>query len=217
MVSTLEPINTTISFFNETKQKILVLLKREGMIDLSTLSEKLRISKMGVLNHIGKLEEYGLVERIQKKEGVGRPKLYLALTEDANHIFPTGYQSLVQYLLDTISKQLGRTAVYDTVKQMLMDQYEPLKPYFKDKSLREKIEQLVNIKKNEGNLIELEVLNDNNADVIQYNCPYAEIAEKYHEVCKAEIDALKFMLDENVVLTAKSLNNGGYCKYHIGI
>ena len=41
-----------LTSFSSTKRQILVILKREGEIDLTNLSKELRITKMGVLNHI---------------------------------------------------------------------------------------------------------------------------------------------------------------------
>ena len=80
-----------ISSFSSTKRQILVILKREGEIDLANLSKELGITKMGVLNHIKNLEEMEIIDRFEKRGGVGRPRLAIRLSPNSSDIFPKAY------------------------------------------------------------------------------------------------------------------------------
>ena len=73
-----------ITSFGSTKRQILILLKREGEMDLGSLAEELKITKMGVLNHIKELETLEIIERYNKREGVGRPRLAIRLSKNAS-------------------------------------------------------------------------------------------------------------------------------------
>ncbi len=80
--------------FGSTKREILLILKREGQIDLQTLAQHLGISKMAVHKHAQELEERGLIERIPVRGTAGRPRLALRLAPSATSLFPRAYAGI---------------------------------------------------------------------------------------------------------------------------
>src|SRR2546426_12446876 len=77
--------------FGSTKREILLILKREGQIDLQTLAQHLGISKMAVHKHAQELEERGLIERITVRGTAGPPRLAFRLAPHRTSPFPRAH------------------------------------------------------------------------------------------------------------------------------
>ena len=58
---------------NPTREKILLLLKKNGPQSIENLSQELRITSMGIRQHLLSLERKGLIDYVAKRQGIGRP------------------------------------------------------------------------------------------------------------------------------------------------
>src|SRR3989442_14603757 len=74
--------------FGSTKREILLILKREGQIDLQTLAQHLGISKMAAHKHGREFEEEDLIQRIPGRGRAGPPRLDLGPAPTATSHFP---------------------------------------------------------------------------------------------------------------------------------
>jgi predicted ArsR family transcriptional regulator len=61
--------------FGEPKKKLLYYLKVMQQVGLAELAERMKISRMAVHKHLTVLQNRGLVETIEMRNGVGRPKM----------------------------------------------------------------------------------------------------------------------------------------------
>src|SRR2546427_10012800 len=111
--------------FGSTKREILLILKREGQIDLQTLAQHLGISKMAVHKHAKELEERGLIERIPVRGTTGRPRLALRLAPTATSLFPRDYAGVTCAALAYIEEKLRRKAREAALRRKQADTVPP--------------------------------------------------------------------------------------------
>ena len=67
--------------FNEPKKKLLYYLKVMQQADLEELANAMKISRMGVHKHLATLQQRGLVESIELRGKVGRPRMILSINK----------------------------------------------------------------------------------------------------------------------------------------
>jgi predicted ArsR family transcriptional regulator len=205
-----------VTSFSSTKRQILIILKREGEIDLTSLAKELKITKMGVLNHIKELEEMEIIERFHKREGVGRPRLSIKLSKNANDIFPKAYSSITTSMLDFIADNMGRNSVYDALKKRQNEVMENYHDKIGKGSLKEKVENLAKIRDQEGYMVELKTLpGDERYELLEFNCPILAVADKYHESCQVETELFSDLLDAKVETTHRTVNGDNVCRFFI--
>jgi predicted ArsR family transcriptional regulator len=201
--------------FSPTKRQILLILKREGEIDLQSLSEKLNISKMGVHKHITDLEEMGLIDRLKKRGGVGRPRLAIRLAESAADIFPRAYAALTVHTLEYIEEKLGRNAVEDALRRRQKQTAEEYQKYMEGKSLPERVKTLADLRNKEGYMAEMKGTYENGYELYEYNCPILAVADKYFESCTLERKLFASILDADVETTHRVVDNDYVCRFVI--
>ena len=65
---------------SDPKRKILYFLKVMRQAGLVDLSKVMKISRMAVHKHLSDLQDRGLVESVEIRNGVGRPTMQYSLT-----------------------------------------------------------------------------------------------------------------------------------------
>lgn len=208
--------NMLITSYSSTKRQILLLLKKEGEIDLTDLSGKLGITKMGILNHIKELEEIGLVERFKKRGGVGRPRTAFKLTPTSSDIFPKAYSAITSPILEFIEDNMGRNAVFDALKKRQGEVFDSYNDQIHNLSFKDKIEQLAKFRDNEGYMVELTMSSPKPTyELLEFNCPILNVADKYPEACEVERELFSELLDAEVTTTHRTVSGDHLCRFVI--
>ena len=65
----------------DTRHRILRLLKLKGPLSADEMSQELKITYMGVRQHLTPLEHDGLIRHHREQRGIGRPTYVYSLTE----------------------------------------------------------------------------------------------------------------------------------------
>lgn len=205
-----------VTSFGSTKRQILILLKREGEMDLAALAKELKITKMGVLNHIKELEAMEIIERYNKREGVGRPRLAIRLSKNASDIFPKAYSSITTSMLDFINDNMGRNSVYDALKKRQKDVFSEYEKGVGKGTLKEKLHNLAKIRDQEGYMVELKTLpGKDRFELLEFNCPILAVADKYDESCTVEMELFEDLLDADVETTHRTISGDNVCRFFI--
>lgn len=90
---------------------------------LQELAGLMKISRMAVHKHLVQLQKRGLVESIEIRDGVGRPKMFFQLTSQSKTIFPKSYAALAVCALDYIQKQMGKKSVQAVLEERQQELY----------------------------------------------------------------------------------------------
>ncbi|MHA2504041.1 MAG: helix-turn-helix transcriptional regulator [Candidatus Kariarchaeaceae archaeon] len=208
--------NALITSFSSTKRQILVILKREGQMDLPTLSKELNLTKMGVLNHINQLEEMEIIERFKINIGVGRPRTAFRLAPNSKDIFPKAYSSITTSVLQFIETELGRRAVYRALKSRQDEIKEEYLKQLDELPFAERVSTLAKIRDHEGYMVELNMVpNSESYEMMEFNCPILSVADTYGEACQVEEELFREILGADVTTTHRTVSGDNVCRFLI--
>lgn len=199
-----------------SRQIILVMLKRHKEQTVSELAKELGITEMAVRRHLHVLEKDGLIQSRIERQAMGRPCHHYSLTTKGDESFPRNYSDLSLQMLQDLEEISGTEIVeqlFERRKERLHDKYvNNIKGSFK-----ERVEALARIQSENGYMVEYRQLEDGSFLFTEYNCPIAQIAKKYPIACHCEQQLFKKLLQtkhiEQQTCMAKEQTN--CCTYTI--
>ena len=168
-------------FFASTRGRIVLLL-RESRRTVNDIAAELDLTDNAVRAHLLSLERDGLVTQSGMVKGFRKPHFLYKLTDNARHLFPTAYDSLINYLLDELKGKLG----LDAVKSLLVGvgrRVGKIKRSGSDVSLDEKVASAVETLRKLGG--SAQVSRENGIlSIHSESCPFAEAVVEHPEVCR---------------------------------
>ena len=198
----------------ETRGKILQLLKIQCKMTANDLANALEISSMGVRQHLTILEIEGLVEHHREKQQRGRPTHLYCLTEKANSLFPTTYASFAVNILDEVEKFNGPGFINRVFRSRMKSQTDAYKQRLDGKEIGDKVKELAQIRSEEGYMADVTEEEDSYV-LTEYNCPIATIAEKYPHICNIELALFRQSLNVKITREDHLIEGNHKCSYRI--
>lgn len=196
-----------------TETKLILILKEKGERSLQQLSHDLGISKMGVLNHIKRLEQNGLVRRIQRKGKVGRPYYLFNVTEDSKENLANSnswmLQTLVTYLKENGHEKIMEDFLRERYDQIRMEYEKRLSHLSPDK----RVPELVKLRESENYFPVLRETGIDAYELQEFNCPIYQISKQFGIACGLETKLFSSVLDMNVESTHRQIDGHGVCRF----
>ncbi|MCS6940557.1 MAG: metalloregulator ArsR/SmtB family transcription factor [Roseiflexaceae bacterium] len=199
----------------ETRQQILLLLRRKGPMTAAELSEDLGIGAVGVRQHLALLERDGLVYTSGVRRAVGRPSHLYALTEAAEALFPKAYDHLLIDALDFVRTQGGEGAIEQLFEARRKRLYAEYAPRLAGRSLPERVAELAAILNEHGYMCEWRRLPDGAIELIEHNCPIDCAARAYPQACAHERALYEDLLRVPVERQQTIAVDGRCCRFRI--
>src|SRR5206468_4771893 len=103
--------------FSEPKKKLLYYIKVMQQEGLEKLANVMKISRMAIHKHLTVLQKRGLVESIETRGHVGRPKMLYQLTSQSKTVFPKSYSAIATHALDFIERNMGTEAIEKVLRE----------------------------------------------------------------------------------------------------
>jgi predicted ArsR family transcriptional regulator len=201
--------------FSEPKKKLLYYLKIMQQAGLEELANVMKVSRMAVHKHLDRLQQRGLVEGIETRGHVGRPRMMYQLTSQSKSVFPKSYGAIATHALDFIERNMGKEGVkkdlYERQGELFDQYYERLKGLDFNKQVKE----LARIRDEEGYIAESRSKSDGKYVLLEYNCPIIPIAEKHWEACSTETELFEKLLGANIDTTHRAAKGDLICKFVI--
>ncbi|RUS48676.1 metalloregulator ArsR/SmtB family transcription factor [Cohnella sp. AR92] len=198
-----------------TRSQLVQMLRTRGSSSIAELARPLGITEMAVRRHIHSLEKDGLVSSSLLKQAMGRPSYRYRLTERADELFPKNYPHLTLELLGELEEVSGEAIIgqlFEGRKRKLEAKY---KDRMENKGLEEKVAELAGIQNAGGYMAEWEAAGDGSYRLHEYNCPIAQVANRYREACRCEKRLFGDLLDADVERTECLADGGMRCTYLI--
>ncbi len=204
----------------DSKRRFLNHLKRFGPSTAGGLAEALGMTDVAVRQHLGDLEQQGLVaQEPQTPKGRGRPAVLWSLAEAAQGLFPDRHGELTVGLIEAMREALGAEGLQRVIDVRAREQiaaYQEAMPAAKA-SLKKRVEALASRRTAEGYMAEVISEEDGSYLLIEHNCPICDAAKCCVGLCSAELQVFQEALGSDVTIdrTEHLLSDGRRCVYRI--
>lgn len=203
-----------------TKQDILDYLLKQGEGTAQELADTFEISPQATRRHLKDLEDMGLIEFKSVQTGMGRPNHVYQLSRLGRDRYPHRYGWFTISFLDTLMETVGQ----EQVTEILQKQWQRKALEYRQKigqgTIKERINNLVNIRKEEGYMAELHIVKRSQEPeqfiLAEHNCAISDVAESFPSICGHELEMFADILSDCVVERTHWINNGEHsCGYLI--
>ena len=204
--------------FSDNAEKILLILKRKGSQTVNTFAPMLKMTTVGVRQHLLSLEKESLVESKPQAVGVGRPQRVWQLTEKAIQRFPNTHANLTVELLDSVKTLFGEEGIEQIIVSREKTMFKKYKLALQtSKTLLDKIKQLVKLRSVEGYMAEYQCNKDGSYLVLENHCPICAAASRCQLFCRSELELFQALLGKQVQIQREShiLAGARRCAYLI--
>src|SRR5215510_1404610 len=170
----------------DTRRKLLDVLKKKGPQSIQALSRILGITSMGVRQQLNALERDGLIQYRIERKGLGRPGHVYLLTGLGDELFPRTYPQFAGSVLETIKLldgEEGIDRIFAKRTDLVQKQYEKR---MAGKDLERQVQELAQIRTEEGYMAEWEKVNKDTFLLRENNCAICQIAQQCIQACSYE-------------------------------
>lgn len=203
------------NILKETRSEILSRLKTKGRMKVEEIAATVGVSKVSVRRHLDLLQRDGLVEFEVERQDRGRPGYVYYLTEKAEMLFPTGYNTFALNVLNQVRVIFGEVAVSNVFCGLANDLVTSLKPKLEGLSFDKKVKKLCSLMNERGYDITLRKLQDGSYLLKQRNCPMVAVATSYDQICNEELRTYKELLEVNILRECRIAAGAVSCDYRI--
>ena len=201
--------------FSEPKKKLLYYLKIMQQAGLEELANVMKVSRMAVHKHLDLLQQRGLVEGIETRGHVGRPRMVYQLTSQSKSVFPKSYGAIATHALDFIERNMGKEGVKKVLYERQGELFDQYYKRLKGLDFNKQVKELARIRDEEGYIAESRSKSDGKHVLLEYNCPIIHIAEKHWEACLTETELFEKLLGANIDTTHRAAKGDLICKFVI--
>ncbi|PSB00536.1 iron-sulfur cluster biosynthesis transcriptional regulator SufR [Merismopedia glauca] len=179
-----------------TKEDILQYLLKKDRSTAQELATSLNISPQAIRRHLKDLEVEELIGYESVTVGMGRPQHMYMLSEKGRDRFPNSYDRFAVSFLETLIKTLG----YEQASTLLSQHWERKAQDYRDRlgngSLSERLNNLVELRRQEGYMAELFPIDASKFMLTEHNCAIAHIANSFPGVCGHELEMFAATLSD---------------------
>ena len=182
----------------DTKQRILTLLKMNGGLTTGDLSEMLEISATAVRRHLNTLESQGLITHRTEQRGMGRPSFIYELTAGASTVFPQSYVAFATSVLEDLIELNGEEKLDELFDRRQEKRRQQYVSRVDGETLSDRVACLARLLESEGRMTTWEQQGDDRFILREHNCPILRVAEKFPHPCRCEVALFKEILHAQV-------------------
>jgi predicted ArsR family transcriptional regulator len=204
--------------FSEPKKKLLYYLKVMQQAGLEELANVMKVSRMAVHKHLGLLQQRGLVEAVETRGHVGRPRMVYQLTSQSKTVFPKSYSAIATHALDFIERNMGKEAVEKVLRERQSELFDQYYKRLNGLDFDKQVKELARIRDEEGYIAESKKDSKSSGGkyvLLEYNCPIIHIAEKHWEACSTETELFEKLLGADIETTHRAAKGDLVCKFII--
>ncbi|MGE5661836.1 MAG: helix-turn-helix transcriptional regulator [Ignavibacteriales bacterium] len=186
------------------------------------MAKVMKVSRMAVHKHLVLLQNRGLVESIENRGHVGRPRMMYQLTSQNKTVFPKSYSAIATHALDFIERNMGKEGIEKVLRERQSELFDQYYKHLKNLNFDKQVKELARIRDEEGYIAESkkESKNRSGSDegkyvILEYNCPIIHIAEKHWEACSTESELFEKLLGADIETTHRVAKGDSICKFVI--
>lgn len=182
----------------DTKQRILTLLKMNGGLTTSDLSDMLGISATAVRRHLNTLEDQGLILHRTEQRGMGRPSFIYELAAAASNVFPQSYAAFANNILQNLMELDGPEKLNELFDRQQEGRRQQYISHIDGETLSDRVASLARLLESEGRMTTWEQVNEHQFILREHNCPILKVAQQFDHPCWCEISLFREILQAKV-------------------
>ncbi|RYV02335.1 transcriptional regulator [Shewanella sp. OPT22] len=201
----------------KTTEKILNLLKLNGPLTAKFLAEELKLTTMGVRQHLQALEDSNDVVTEDIAKGRGRPSRHWRLVENNAGGFEDRHEELTLQLIDSVKVIFGDEGLERLIKQREADSLLLYKKALEAKNtIKEKVITLAELRTQEGYMATWSE-EGTHFWLLENHCPICAAATKCQSFCRSELELFQalFLGVAQVFRTEHIVDGARRCAYKI--
>ncbi|MGH9820427.1 MAG: helix-turn-helix transcriptional regulator [Pyrinomonadaceae bacterium] len=168
-------------FFESTRGKIVLLL-RTSKRTVNELAEALDLSDNAVRAHLLTLERDGLVTQGGTIKGFRKPHYVFKLTDEARHIFPKFYDSLLNRLLGVLKQKMPSASLTSILHDVGIN-IGRVRPKDVNSTFEERVNGALSSLEELGGAVAV-VTESGRTLIKSEGCPFADAVTEHPEVCR---------------------------------
>lgn len=198
-------------FYKSTRGRIVLGL-REGAKTVNELAAELALTDNAVRAHLATLERDRLVEQGELVKGHRKPHFSYRLTDEAHHLFPTPYHSLLNRTFDALKRRWPLGVVLEVMRDVGRTIGLSREPNGNaDERVNAALEALADVG---GSAV---LVNEDGRRVIKSDaCPFAEAVTEHPEVCKMAEAMVEEVIGSEVREVCDRSGGLPRCRFEIG-
>jgi predicted ArsR family transcriptional regulator len=119
-------------------------------------------NRMGIHKHLVILQQRGLVESIEIRGNVGRPRMVYQLTSQSKTVFPRSYSAIATHALDFIERNMGKEGIEKVLRERQNELFDQYYKRLKNLNFDKQVKELAKIRDEEGYIAESKKDKNNN-------------------------------------------------------
>jgi predicted ArsR family transcriptional regulator len=207
-----------------TRTRVVRSLVDEGPATAAALAQRLGLTPGGVRRHLEALASDGLVQAADEPpygprapRRRGRPAKVYSVTEAGRSTGTGGDATLAREVLRHLRTTMGDDAVRDFAESRLDDQRHRFAQALTDVPLEDRARELARLLTAEGFAASVDEVPGTaiGIQICQHDCPVAQVATEFPELCDAESRMFAEVLGTHVQRLATLAHGDGVCTTHM--
>jgi len=197
-----------------TREKVLYTLLNHPHATISEIAEAVGINNISVRHHLTSLQAENLVECVEERHGVGRPRLVYTLTDQGSEKFPTNYMRLATRMLTQMKNSLPPSVVEQMFNSIAIEMSTEHQEEASQLTLEGKLNLITRVLESEGFTVNWEKTSDGYI-IQESSCPYYHVGQDHPEICNVDQTMISNLLSIPVEKVHCVLGGSSQCTYHI--
>jgi DeoR family suf operon transcriptional repressor len=194
--------------------EILIELKKSQPITAKELASVFDVSANAIRRHLKELEAEGLVRYSREIRGTGAPTYVFSLSENGEALFPTRYGEVLTDVLELVARNGGREAVREMFAKRFGECADRIRAELPEASLEERVQAVATLLSDQG-FMAAWTNKGGTLTLAEHNCAVRSAAERFPEICAAEADFLREVLEVDVTRDTYIPEGCNACQYSI--
>ena len=203
-----------------TRDRVMSSILHHGPSTAGDLAERLGLTPAAVRRHLSALNENGQVasreERVFGPRGRGRPSRVFFLTDAGRADYYTAYDELAITALKQLAAAAGPDALAKVAQARVDDIEERYRGMRAARPAQDPAQTLAECLSADGYVATIEP-GPAGQQICQHNCPVAEVAKVFPELCDVETRLFSELLGSNVQRLATIAHGDGVCTTHVPV
>lgn len=170
-------------FFESTRGRIVNRLRR-GVCSVEELAQELGLTDNAVRAHLATLERDGLIGRSGKIPGLRKPHVAYQLTDEARHLFPKAYHTLLNQLLTVLKNRLDAQELQEILGEVARQLAADRKSNELNETVESRAQRAVAVMEELGGVAIPEKEGDKLLIRSGSGCPFADTVSEHPEICR---------------------------------